>query len=496
MTFKVLTAEFLHETNTFNVNKTDLACFEADTLLIGEDKIGARAQANTGLAGCIDCRRQFGWHMTHAISAHAGPSGPVTTGAFEHIVGIILEAARVVKPDGVLLPLHGAMVTEFCEDGEGELLTRLRDVIGAEVPIAISLDLHANVSVKMCELAQIIVSYKTYPHIDMREAARHAGDILQRAMLGEISPRTLRAHRPMLSEANGGRTDVGPMIDRIARARAYEAEADVFAVSINAGFEESDIAEIGPTVLVTYQGDANAPRAFAESIADDIWARRAECLNTYYSVDEAADIAARYTGDAPLIIADYADNPGGGAYGDSTALLAALLKKELANACFGPMVDAGAARKLHEYNLGSRVTIAIGGKTDPDFGGGPLTLSGRISHLSEGVCIGDGPMMGGVTMKFGLTCVLQVDGFAILVVSKPVQMYDLQQFLAFGIDPAEHTVVGLKSMQHFRAAFEPIAGEVIVCDSGALCTPDATKLSYRNLQHPIYPLDQDFQPGS
>jgi len=426
-------------------------------------------------------------------SVHAGPSGPVTTEAFEHIVGLILDAAQAERPDGVLLPLHGAMVPEFCQDGEGELLSRLRDVIGADVPVAITLDLHANVSTKMCDLAQIIVSYKTYPHIDMREAAYHAGSILQRAMLGKISPRTLRAHRPMLSEANGGRTDIGPMIERIALARAYESEPNVFAVSINAGFEGSDIAEIGPTVLVTCQGDTRAHQDFAENIADDIWDRRAECLNTFYSVDDVADIAAAYTtADAPLIIADYADNPGGGAYGDSTALLDALLKRGLSNTCFGPVVDPETARHLHQHNEGDTVTVAIGGKTDPRFGGGPLTLTGRILRLSDGACIGDGPMMGGLEMNFGLTSVLQVDGIAILVVSEPIQMYDLQQFRAFGIEPAKNKVVGLKSMQHFRAAFEPIAGKVIVCNSGALCTPDASKLPYRNVRRPIYPLDQDF----
>ena len=490
MTFKVLTAEFLHETNTFNINKTDLSSFEADTLLIGNDQIGARGQANTGLAGCLDCGREFGWYITHAVSAHAGPSGPVTTEAFEHIVNLIVDAAQAEKPDGVLLCLHGAMVPEFCQDGEGEVLARLRDVIGADLPVAITLDLHANVSVKMCDLAQIIVSYKTYPHVDLREAACHAGKILQRTMLGEISPRTLRAHRPMLGEANGGRTDIGPMIERIARARAYESKPNVFAVSINAGFEESDIPEIGPTVLVTCQGDGTAHQAFAETIADDIWQRRAEYLNTYYTVEEAADIAATYiVPDAPLIIADYADNPGGGAYGDSTALLDALLKKEISHSCFGPMVDPQAAHCLHQHNEGDTVTLAIGGKTDPQFGGEPLTLTGRILRLSDGVCIGDGPMMAGLKMNFGPTCVLQVDGIAILVVSEPIQMYDLQQFRAFGIDPSANRVVGLKSMQHFRAAFEPIAGKIVVCDSGALCTPDPTKLSYRNLQRPIYPLD-------
>ncbi len=492
MGFKVLIAEFLHETNTFNVYKTGLSAFEASLFLIGDDTIAPLEGTNTGIAGCLDCAREFGWSMTHAVTAHAGPSGLVTTGAFEKIAGLILDAARAGPFDGVLLPLHGAMVPEFCEDGEGELLQRLRGVIGPDIPIAITLDLHANVTVQMCELAQIIVSYKTYPHIDMREAACHAGSVLQRTMLGEISPRTLRVHRPMLAEANGGRTDVGPMIERFDCARAYEAEVDVFAVSINAGFEGSDIAEVGPTVLVTCQGDNATHQAFAETIADDIWQRRAEVINTFHTVDEAAQIAADFVyAGAPLMIADYADNPGGGAYGDSTALLGALLESGVANSCFGPLIDREAASLLHKHREGETVTMDIGGKTDPRFGGGPLTVTGKILRLSDGVCVGDGPMKRGQEMNFGPTGVMQVDGIDILVVSEPVQMYDQQQFRAFGIDPGAKTIVGLKSMQHFRAAFEPIAGKVIVCDSGALCTPDVTKLPYRNVPRPLYPLDTD-----
>ncbi len=468
MTFNVLTAEFLHETNTFSVRKTDLAAFEAYTLLPGNERLETFEGTNTGVAGCLECARKFDWQMTHAVTAHAGPSGPVTTRAFDTITDFILDAARARLPDGVLLPLHGAMVPEFCDDGEGELLQRLRDIIGPDIPIAITLDLHANVSVKMCDLADIIVSYKTYPHVDMREAACHAGDILQRAMLGEISPTTLRAHRPMLGEANGGRTDIGPMIERFARARAYESEPDVFAVSINAGFEESDISEIGPTVLVTCQGDNATHQAFAERIADDIWARRAEVLNTYYSVAEAAAIAAEFVRtDGPLIIADYADNPGGGAYGDATALLDALLESGVTNACFGPLVDPAVAAHLHKHSAGDTLTVDLGGKTDPHFGGGPITVSGQILHLSNGVCIGDGPMKGGQELHFGKTCVLQVNGIEILVVSEAIQMYDQQQFRSFGIDPSAKTVVGLKSMQHFRAAFEPMAEKIIVCDCGS-----------------------------
>lgn len=278
MTFKVLTAEFIHETNTFSVRKTDLPAFMAARYLIGHDQLETFHGTNTGVAGCLECRDAYGWTMQHAVTAHAVPSGLVTKAAFDTIVDLILDAARSQVYDGVLLPLHGAMATEENEDGEGELLQRLRDVIGPDVPIAMTLDLHANVTKRMCELADIIVSYKTYPHIDMREVARQAGDILHRTMTGEISPATLRVYRPMLAEANCGRTDIGPMIDRIARARAYETEPDVFAVSINAGFEGSDIAEIGPTVLITYQGNKEPHTAFAETIADDIWTRRAEVL--------------------------------------------------------------------------------------------------------------------------------------------------------------------------------------------------------------------------
>ena len=235
----------------------DYAAFLARGLYVGDDAIAARGNANTSFAGFLDAGRTHGWQVVHAISALAQPSGPVTTDAYERIAGIIVEAVRQNKDrlHGILLGLHGAMVADFTEDGEGELLERLRAVVGAELPIGITLDPHANVTARMAALAQIIVAYKTYPHVDMRDCGQQAAEILQRTMAGEIRPVTIRAHRPMLEEVNGGRTDIGPMIARIAEARAYEAESDVFAVSVNGGFGNADIAEVGPTVLVTAQGD-------------------------------------------------------------------------------------------------------------------------------------------------------------------------------------------------------------------------------------------------
>ena len=491
MSFRVLTAEISHETNTFSIRPTDLDAFKSRYFLLGAEAIRERGQANTDLAGFLDVARDKGWVLTHAVSTSAPPGGLVTPGTFLALEAPVIALALAQPFDGILLSLHGAMVIEGTQDGEGTFLKRLREVIGAQVPIAITLDPHANVSQEMANLANIIVSYKTYPHVDMRDCGLLAGEILHRTMAGEIAPRTLRVHRPMLEEVNGGRTDTGPMIERNRRALAHQRHPDAFAVSINAGFGNADIAEVGPTVLVTYQGDPEPHETLANEIADDIWDRRFEVLNDYLSVEAAAARCTAHKGaDGPIVVADYADNPGGGAYGDATSLLAALLAADVANACFGPLVDPEAVGSLNARRVGDNVTLSIGGKTDPDRGGGPLMVTGTLKLLSGGDYTGTGPILGGLQRSWGPTVVLDVAGIEILIVSNATQMLDLEQFRAFGIEPLSKSVIALKSMQHFRAAFGPISARIIVCDSGALCTPDLARLPYGKVPRPIFPLDR------
>jgi microcystin degradation protein MlrC len=346
MSFTVLTAEFSHETNTFNCKPADYAAFAAQGIQLGDDAIALQGEANTEIAGFLDIGRQNGWRLIHTVSAFAQPCGPVTRDAYERIAGMIIGATKQHKNElnGILLDLHGAMVTEFSEDGEGELLERLRAVVGSDLPIGMTLDLHANVTRRMARLADIIVCFKSFPHVDMRECGRQAAGILHRAMRGEVKPVTIRAERPMLSEVNDGRTDIGAMVERIARARAYEREPDVFAVSVNAGFPNADIEEVGPTVLVTCQGDLARHRAFAEALAHDMWTRRFESVYDYLTVEEAARQAKTFDArHGPFVIADYADNPGAGGYGDSTNLLRAMIEADVQDACFGPIVDPEAA---------------------------------------------------------------------------------------------------------------------------------------------------------
>ncbi|MEO7940019.1 MAG: M81 family metallopeptidase, partial [Burkholderiaceae bacterium] len=465
--YRVLSAEFAHETNTFSKIATTYESFKAqDFFLDGASAIAARGNSNTELAGFCDAARRHDWELVHVLSAIAQPAGRVTRDAFDRLTDPIVAAAREQcdRLDGIALGLHGAMVTDFCDDGEGELLARLRAVVGPDMPIAVTLDLHANVTRAMCRYSNILVSYRTYPHIDMRETAALAGDLLQRTMAGEIHPVVLRAHLPMIDEANGGRTDIGAMLPRLQRARAYEKQEDgVLAVSINAGFSRVDISEVGPTVVVVAEGDLVRHHAFAQELAADIWAQRDTVMNRFLDVAEAAQICRDHDASrAPIIVADYSDNPGGGGYGDATGLLAALLQAGIQDGCFGPIVDPQTVQQLQGTSIGTRVQVQLGGKTDPALGGGPLTLEATVLLHSDGRYFADGPMTGGLDKTWGPTVVLQVQGFEILVVTQPAQMLDLAQFMAFGIDPSKKKVVGLKSMQHFRAAFEPIASKVIV----------------------------------
>lgn len=498
MTLHVLTAEFIHESNTFKKGLTDLPAFAVDTLHEGDAAIARRGDANTELAGFLDVARAEGWQVTHTISAHATPGAPVARAAFDHIAGRICAGAQAHKDtlDGILLCLHGSMVPEFCDDGEGELLRRLRAIVGPDMPIAVTLDLHAMVSPLMVELAQIYVSYKTYPHVDFRLAGQHAARLLNAQMTGNVQAATLREHLPMLDEANGGRTDVPASAALYDDARRFETEPGILAVSVNAGFAEADTTILGPTVLVTHDtavaGAAARAAEIASGLADRIWDGRFDTANDFLTVEAACAIAQTTdTSAAPIIIADYADNPGAGAYGDSTNLLAAMLAAGIGNAALSPMIDPEAAAELHRHAEGDTVTLPVGGKCDPAFGGGPLMLTGQILRLSDGRFRGDGPILGGIDHSFGPTAVFRVQGIDILIVTDGEQMLDQQQLRAFGIDPTQKSVLALKSMQHFRAAFQPIACKVIVCDSGALATPQAHKRPYVKALRPIFPLDRD-----
>ncbi len=488
---RVLTARFMHETNTFSRVPTDMALIRRRDFHLENEIPAVFRGTRSAFGATFEAADRYGWSLVHPVSANPNPSGIVTDDAFETIAGMILGAVETKGPiDGVLLHLHGAMVADRHEDAEGELLARLRHLVGPDIPIIVTLDLHANVTQRMANNANALIAYRTYPHIDQHERAWQGAELLERAMRGEVRPVTVIARRPMLHGLDWGRTQRGPMAELIARGDALEAGGEALAVSICAGFALANIHDVGPSVTVTVDGDTTRATAIAEEFMDYAWATRDFTTVHMLTVAEAVALVREgKPGDRPLVVADFTDNPGGGGYGDATAFLKGLVDGGVERAAFHAICDPEAVQAGIRAGVGARTTLTIGGKTDPAMGGGPLALDGEVVCLTNGKFIAWGPMGGGVERNYGPSMVFRVGGVDIIVITNNGQATDLAQLTSLGIDPTRYTTVAVKSMQHFRAAFAPIARDTVLVDTGALCQVDYKPELFTKVRRPIWPLD-------
>jgi microcystin degradation protein MlrC len=494
MAHRVLTGLFGHETNTFSRLPTTLAEFQGYLLAYGDDIPGAVDGSVIEPNGVEQAARDHGWELVRSVVAWATPSGRVSRDAWDACVGHVLEVAANAGPlDGVLFSLHGAMASVDHDDAEGAFLEQLRAVIGPDVPVAITLDLHANVTERMARHANIICPYRTYPHIDQIDTAKRAAAVLERAMAGEVKPVSHLARRDMLGGMDSGRTTTeNPMTELLGRAERIEAtEPGTLLIGVQAGFCPADLDEAGPSVVVCGDGPHDRFQAIAESLMDYAWETRHFDSNEYLGVAEAMKrLPTLPAGGGPVVIADASDNPGSGAYGDSTFLLAGMIEAGLEDAAFATICDPEAAAELTAAGEGATVSVTLGGKVDPTYGP-PLDLTGEVVKVTDGSYLALGPRWGGTVQRLGPTAVLRVGGVDIVVASKRLQCTELETFTHAGIDPRAKSVVAVKSIHHFRAAYAPIAGHILVVDSGALATKDLSRLPYENLRRPIFPLDMD-----
>jgi microcystin degradation protein MlrC len=488
----------MHETNTFSRVPTDMAMIRRRDYHLDNEIPAAFRGTRSAFGATFEAADKFGWTLVHPVSANPNPSGIVTDAAFEQITATMLDAVDTKGPiDGVLLHLHGAMVSESHEDAEGEFLARLRHRLGPDVPVVVTLDLHANVTQRMADNANALIAYRTYPHIDQHERAWQGAELLERAMQGQIRPRTVIARRPMIYGLDHGRTERGPMAELIARGEALESSGEALVVSICAGFSRANIRDVGPSVTVTVDGDSERAQSIAEEFMDYAWEMRDFTTVKLLPIAEAVALARQSkTGDKPLVVADYTDNPGGGGYGDATAFLRGLVEAGVESVAFHAIYDPEAVQDGMRAGVGAKTTLTLGGKTDPSLGGGPLSLSGEVVCLTNGRFIAYGPMGGGVERNYGPSMVFRVGGIDIIVITNNGQAVDLGQFTSLGIDPTRYRTVAVKSMQHFRAAFEPIAREVILVDTRALCSEIYTPELFTRVRRPIWPLDPIPDPGA
>ena len=488
---RLLLAMFKHETNTFSPLVTDLARFAEWSLHWGEDARAAYADTRMPLAAYMKLAAERGAEIVVPVAAEAMPGGKVTRDAYERIAGAML-AALDDTVDGALLDLHGAMVAEHTDDGEGELLARLR-AKRPDLPIAVTCDLHANLSDAMVRHSTALIGYKTYPHIDMYEVAERVGRVVLDAMAGGRRPVQAWAPTRLLSQTLRQGTADEPMKSHVARAAELENEPGVLCASVFGGFALADIPIAGASTIVVADGDAALATRAAQDLADRVWNARKEHIYVHRPL-AAAVAQAKAINTAPIVLLDHADNVGSGGTADVMKVIGATLKAGLDKVAVAAVWDPAAVRAMFAAGAGSTLTLDLGGKTDMpgvDLAGEPLRLTGTVQNLADGKWRVEGPMYTGVRVDTGPTAVFRTGGMEIVVTSRHHEPWDTGIFSANGIDPAARRFLLLKSRIHYRAGFAPLARATFTLDGEGATTSDNSKLAYRNLTRPIYPLDPE-----
>ena len=487
---RLFLAMMSHETNTFSNVPTDRAQFEARDLRYGGEIVETFRGTGTCLGGMIEAAERQGAILLPSVAAAASPAGPVTRDIYQHVKERILaDLGAAGRLDGVLLDLHGAMVPEGLDDGEGDLIAAVRRAVGPAVPIAVTLDLHGNLTAAMVEGADLLHGYKTYPHVDMAERGVEATERLAEVIAGRLRPTAAFRKPPILPPLGNQGTARGPMRRLYDLASEMEQDAKVVSVSIFAGFPYADIPDAGLGIYVVTDGDRALAERLAERLARVAWEHRHEFIHSALPVPDAVARALAAPG-RPIVLADMADNTGGGAAGDGTEILRELLRVRARSAVVACLWDPAAVAACVRAGVGSRVTLDVGGKVD-DRHGAPVTVTGVVRTLSDGRFVHKGPMMHGLPGRLGSTAVLDVDDVKVILISYRWQTLDPEMIRFTGIDPLGEKILVVKSTIHYRAAFEPIAKEIIEVDAPGLSSSNLARFEFKRVRRPIFPLDPD-----
>ena len=486
---KIVIGQISHETNAFSPIATDISRFEERGLHRGGDVLTEFTGTRTPLGGFIDGCAEAEWTPIPTLSAAAVPSGLVTEEAFGQLLEELIGGIRAVDgPDGVLLALHGAMVAQGTPDAEGRILAAVRDVVGEDVPVACTLDYHANMTDGMVAAATGLFGYNTYPHVDGYERGLEAARFLRSVLRGSVQPVT-RLLRPDLAPGVvPARTEWGPMKELMDMAFEREELPGVINVSAYGGFVYSDIREAGLAFLATTDGDEDLADRIVTELGDRAWEIRrdfvAEMLTPARAVARALD-----RDEGPAVLADVADNTGGGASGDGTTLLAALADADWPDAAVVTIPDPEAVEHAFSVGVGGTFDACIGGKID-DLHGSPLPVRGMVKVLSDGEFVHRGPMSTGLRASMGRAAVVRVGHTDIIINAHRFQPVDPAAPRSVGVTPEDRRIVVLKSAVHYRASYEPIAREIVEVDGPGLSSPNLDRFEFKNLRRPVFPLDE------
>ena len=490
---KVGIAMMSHETNTFSPVVTDLERFSGGQSqpLSGYEALEVYRDTASCLGGFIKIASDRGAEIVHGIAAAAAPSGRVNNDAFEYISSAIVTLAGEV--DALLLALHGAMATREFDDGEGELLKRIRAQF-PDLPIGISLDMHANITEQMVANCDVLAGYHSYPHIDMDTTAERAANLLFDMLEGKCKPVTHWANAPMLPHVMRQGTDDFPNSQLQQRTVELEATSCLTA-SVFTGFPHADIHNAGLSAVVTTDGDQPHAIACVNELLDFAWRQREKFVYQAQSLPDSLELARQAeaeNGDGPVILLDHYDNTASGGTMDTTEVLKAVIEARLDDVAVFGFYDPEVVEQMITAGVGATVTVSLGGKLPMPaltIQSSPLTLTGEVKLISNGKFKARVAMSRGLTINMGRAAVLTVDGVDIAVISRHVEPYDPECFRALGMEPTQRKYLMLKSRIHYRVGFKPIAKAIIECAGRGVCTSDYSQLSFENVRRPIYPLD-------
>lgn len=497
MSKRVAVAGFLHETNTFAATPATLAAFVQGggyIPLSRGDAIVTNAQnVNLGIAGALKFAQQAGWEIVPIVWAGAIPSAPVTKEAYETIVSEIVAGLRDCGPlDGIFIDLHGAMVAEHIDDGEGELLARVR-AVRQEEPLSVALDLHGNITKRMFDHADVMVGFRTYPHIDMAETGYRAAEALQALIDRPDGWSKAMRQGDYLIPIAWQCTDEQPA--KSLYGMTVDLPENVLTASLFMGFPAADFAECGPSVFA-YGWDSQTVEGCVDRMLASLSAAESAFAGTAYQPDEGVAKAIELSRDAsrPIVIADTQDNPGAGGSSDTTGMLRALVSSGAKRAAIGCIHDAEAAKIAHQAGEGAEVEIALGGKSGIP-GDEPYKAKFIVERLSDGKAHATGPYYGGTWLDMGPSACLRLGGTRVVVTTNLAQMADRALYRMVGIEPEEEAILVNKSSVHFRADFAPIAEKLLVCTAPGAMPLSPAKLRWKNLRSGIRlePLGDPFE---
>lgn len=467
------------ETNTFSPMQTGIEAFRENLIAYGDATGKPLNCCSSQMFVWRNAAQEKGWDVVESLCAVAEPGGRTTRAVYESFRATILDDLKAAMPvDAVMLALHGACVADGYDDVEGDLLAHVRQVVGPDVPVAAELDLHCHITERMLANATMISTYKEYPHTDIEEVAEQLFRLMERTLAGEVKPAMGMHDCRMINTFHPHRAPLRGIVDRM---KAMEGQDGVLSVSFGHGFPWGDVEDVGAKMLVVTDNDPEKAARIARSFASEIFEAREQMRGDYLGIDAALDRAVAATS-GPIVLADVSDNAGGGAPGDSTFILRRIIERGIEDVASCLYWDPIAVRMCREAGEGATLALRIGGKVGPA-SGDPLDLTVTVRRVASGITQRFGP----TPLAIGDAVWVSSGSIDIVINTVRTQTFHPECMTALGLDPAQKKIVVVKSSNHFRAGFEPIARDIHYVSAPGALQPTFEDLAFTKLKRPYWP---------